>query len=189
MKTNLLGALFGGAAVLLAAAPALAQAADDGKVIGDWRVHCGGPAQTPCEMLQIMANKQTGQQVMAVSILYIPANDVHLMRIILPLGAALPKGAVIKSDNFTSPKLPYTTCEQIGCVVALPLNKEGLQNLAQTGPNTMVVFSLDGGKDISIRMSFNGFMDADAYLVEQVKAKAKNLPAAPAAPAVIPADK
>ena len=176
------GLLFG--AALAGAAPAFAQTASDEKTIGDWRVHCGGPAQTPCEMLQLVGNKTTGQQIMAISVIYIPANDIHLMQLILPLGAALPKGVVIKSDNFTSPKIVYNRCEQMGCVVALPLNKEAILNLSQKGPNTAVVFSLDGGKDINVRISFNGFTEADNYLVEQVKAKVKNTPP-PAAPGVI----
>lgn len=185
MKNIVLGSLLFAAAAVLCASSASAQTAapSEEKIIGDWRVHCGGPAQTPCEMLQIVGNKNTGQQVMAISILYVAANDMHLMQVILPLGASIPRGAVIKSDNFTSPKLPFNRCEQIGCVIALPLNKQGIQNLSQKGPNTMVVFAFDGGKDISVGLSFNGFTDADNYMVEQVKAKAKNAP--PAAPAVI----
>ena len=183
MKTIVSG-LAVSAALLACAATASAQAPADEKVIGDWRVSCNGQAaQAPCQMLQIVANKNTGAQVMVVSLVYLPANDVHLMQIFLPLGASLPRGVQIKGDNFTSPKLPFNRCEQSGCVVVLPLNKDGIQNLGKSGENTQVVFAFDGGKDLNVHMSLKGFADADESMAEQAKVKAKSAP--PPAPSVI----
>ena len=185
MKTIVSG-LAVGAALLASVAAASAQAPADEKLIGDWRVSCNGQAaQAPCQMLQIVANKTTGAQVMVVSVVYLPANDVHLMQIFLPLGASLPRGVELKGDCFNSPKLPFSRCEQGGCVVVLPLNKEGIQNLSKAGESTQVVFAFDGGKDVNVHMSLKGFADADENMAEQAKAKAKSAPPAQSAPSVI----
>jgi len=188
MKAIVSGLAFG-AALLGFAASAWAQApaaAANEKTIGDWRISCTGPAQAPCVMQQVIANKSTGQQIMAISVIYLPANDVHLLQIFLPLGVSIPRGVQIKGDNFASPKLNYAACEpqNSSCVVALPLNKESVDNLARSGNNTQVVFAFDGGQDVLVNIHLNGFADADAYMADQAKGKAKG---APAAPSVIPA--
>lgn len=171
-------ALLGLAASASAQTPAAAPAGE--KLIGDWRISCTGPAQAPCVMQQVIANKATGQQVMATSVIYLPSNGVHLLQIFLPLGVSIPRGVQIKSDSFTSPKLQFQACEPQGsCVVALPLNQESVTNLSRAGSNTQVVFAFDGGQDVLVRMSLNGFADADAYMAEQAKAKTKSAPAAP----------
>lgn len=153
------------------------------KTFGDWHVQCNGPAQTPCQMIQAVGDK-SGRELMATSVAYLPAQDMHFMQIALPLGVSLPKGVVLKTDAFTTPNIPYSRCEQTGvCVVLLPLRKNDLDAIEHAGPNGTVTFALDGGKDINVRISFKGFADADNYMLAQVKSKGGKAPAS--SPSVI----
>src|SRR3569833_38772 len=63
------------------------------KPFGDWTVRCY-PVKTPspCDMFELLANKQTQQRVLSVSIAYMPAGDTHVIQIAGPRGGAGRRG-------------------------------------------------------------------------------------------------
>ena len=110
--TKLIGAIAG---LLLTAGPAAAQQADAGgqplgrpevKTVGDWQVRCYTVNSThPCDLFQEMADQNTHQRILSVSIAYDPSLDRHLMQITVPLEVSIQKGMTVQTDSYTSPVL------------------------------------------------------------------------------------
>jgi invasion protein IalB len=172
-----------------AAAPANAPGVAYTKQVGDWTIQCTAAASpNPCEMTQGVAEKNTGQRLLTISFFYIPARDQNFVVMQVPLGVSISNGLILKTDTFTSPKLPYHQCDRNGCYAELPIDKNTLQNLGTTG-KALVQIS-DASRNYDLGLSLKGFADANNALVELSKQRAKNPPPAPAgdsgaAPSVI----
>jgi invasion protein IalB len=194
--------LFGGLVVagLLLPIPALAQAAappqagapltpTDVKPVGDWTVRCFPVASTsPCDMYEELDDKNTRQRVLGVSIAYVPSSDRHVAQIAVPLGVAIASGAIIKTDSYTSPKMPFRRCDREGCYVELLLPQDIINSLAKSGPEAAVNIVADGGKSFALRFSLNGFAGAHDSMSTLAKQKATS-GTAPAAAAAEPKKK
>ena len=86
----------------------------ESKTYGDWTVRCYPVASpSPCDMYELLANKQSKQRIMSLSIAYMPAGDRHVIQIAVPLGVLISKGLVIESDRYTSPALHYRRCDSV----------------------------------------------------------------------------
>jgi invasion protein IalB len=165
-----------------------AGAVTDSKQVGDWTVRCFAvTSQSPCDMYQELQDQTSHQRVLSVSIAYVPSNDQHVMQIAVPLGVAIPKGLVIKTDSYASPALPYRRCDQAGCYVEMLLGNDQIAGFVKSGPQATVNIASDDGKSYALRFSLNGFSgahDAMAALAKQkATAPAPGGAAAPAAPA------
>ena len=192
--------LFGGLVVagLLLPIPALAQAAappqagapltpTDVKPVGDWTVRCFPVASTsPCDMYEELDDKNTRQRVLGVSIAYVPSSDRHVAQIAVPLGVSIASGIVIKTDSYTSPKMPFRRCDREGCYVEIPLPQDVIDSLAKSGPDATVNIVADGGKAYALRLSLNGFAGAHDSMSALARQKASSGPNA-VAPAGAPA--
>jgi invasion protein IalB len=194
MKTvhSLFGAFAG---VMLASGVAMAQDAapqpgapaqqprPDVKTVGDWFVRCF-PVQSPspCDVYQELDDPRTRQRVLSISLAYIPSMDRHVVQITVPLEISVPKGAVIQTDSFTSPALPYRMCTREGCFVQMPLDNATVEAMSKSGPDAKVKIVADNGKTYDLKFSLKGFSGAHDQMVSDAKAKAKAAPAAPAAP-------
>ena len=56
------------------------------KPFGDWTVRCYPvKSPSPCDMFELLANKQTQQRVLSVSIAYVPARDAHVIQTAVPI--------------------------------------------------------------------------------------------------------
>lgn len=196
MKTS---HLFGGliAAALMLPVSAMAQSAappagtpltpTDVKPIGDWTVRCFPVASSsPCDMYEELDDKNTHQRVLGVSIAFVPANNNHVAQIAVPLGVSIASGAVIKTDSFTSPKMPYRRCDRDGCYVELLLTQAVVDGLTKSGPEATVNIVADGGKPFALRFSLNGFAAAHDAMAALARQKASSAPNA-AGPEVAPA--
>ena len=176
-----------------AAASSNAQAGAPGaaytKQIGDWTIQCTSVASpNPCEMTQGVADKKSGQRLLTISFFYIPARDQNFVVMQVPLGVSISNGLILKTNSFTSPKLPYHQCDRNGCYAELPIDKNTLQNIG-TASSALVQIS-DASRNYDLALSLKGFADANNALVDLSKQKAKNPPPAPAsdsgtAPSVI----
>lgn len=178
-------ALFG---VMLAGGQALAQ--DEGpkpEVFDTWRVRCSTtPSPAPCVMYQQITASQTGNRLLdAISIAYVPSVDRYTIQVIVPLGMSIPKGLTLQTDNYTSPLLHYRSCDRNGCYVQTPADKSIIQGLASSSPDSKAKVNVvvDGGKRYGLSFFIKGFSAAHDQMVNEAKAKAKPLEAAPAAPA------
>jgi len=161
-----------------------AGAVTDSKQIGDWSVRCFAiQNESPCDMYQELQDQNSHQRVLSVSIAYVPSRDQHVVQIAVPLGVALAKGAVIKTDAYGSPPLPFRRCDQAGCYVEMLLNNDQVADLAKSGPQATVNIIADDSKPYALRFSLNGFSGAHDAMAALAKQKATGGAAAPAAPA------
>lgn len=177
--------LFAAAGLALGCGAAMAQAADaparppvpDVKMVGDWAVRCFPiSSPSPCDMYQELADKETRQRVLAISIAYVPSLDRNGIIISVPLEVALQKGLVIQTSSFTSPTLKYRRCDRNGCYVEMPMDAASISSLAKSGKDADIKIAADGGKEFSLKFSLNGFSSAYDQMVALAKEKAKPLP-------------
>jgi len=181
---------FGAFAMGTAAAPAPTGPVQpsETKTFADWTVRCFPVnSPSPCDMFEMLANKQTGERVMSLSLAYMPAGDRHVIQIAVPLGVMLSKGATIESDAYTSQPLPYRRCDRGGCYVEMLLDNAAVTSLSSGDGAAKIRIFADGGKAFDIPFSLKGFADAHGAMVDLARKKisgAKPAPAAPAAPAV-----
>jgi len=164
-------------------------AVTDSKQVGDWTVRCFAVASpSPCDMYQELQDQNSHQRVLSVSIAYVPSNDQHVMQIAVPLGVSIGKGAVLKTDAYASPPLPFRRCDQAGCYIEMLLGNDQVAGFVKSGPQATVNIVADDGKSYALRFSLNGFSgahDAMAALAKQKAVGTTGTPpaAAPAAPA------
>src|SRR6201996_1274966 len=181
---TLLAAAFSLGALSLAATAATAPVQpSETKTFADWTVRCFPVnSPSPCDMFEMLANKQTGERVMSLSLAYMPAGDKHVIQIAVPLGVSLAKGAVIQADAFTSATMPYRRCDRGGCYVEMLLGADAVTALSASNGAARIRIFADGGKAFEIPFSLKGFGDAHGAMVDLARKKLSGKPA-PAAPA------
>jgi len=166
------------AALAQQAAPASAPpnaTVTDTKAVGDWTVRCFSVTSgSPCDMYQETQETNTHQRVMGFSLAYVPKDDRHVVDIAMPLGVSIPAGAVIKTDNYTSPRLGYHHCDQAGCYVEGVMPNDMVASIAKSGPQATINIMGDDGKPFAVKLSLNGFAAAHDAMSALAKAKAKD---------------
>ena len=141
---------------------------------GDWDVRCFPvKSASPCDAYFATVRKQTGQRVSSVSIAYVPAQDRYVMQVAAPLGLSIPDGLVIKAGSFSTGKLQFRRCDQGGCYVETEIDNKLIDSLkkADGSESNIGVVSADG-KTLALPLSFKGFGDAIADLINQARARA-----------------
>jgi invasion protein IalB len=150
----------------------------DNKAIGDWTVRCFSLASgSPCDMYQESQDKASHQRVLGFSIAYVPKDDKHVVDIAVPLGVSIAGGAIIKTDNYTSPTLGFRRCDQAGCYVEGLMPNDMVSALSRSGPSATVNILADDGKKFALPLSLNGFAAAHDSMAQLAKQKAKDAPA------------
>jgi invasion protein IalB len=159
-----------------------AQPGVDAHCVGNWLVRCFKvQGQSRCDMFQQVADKNTQQSVLSLSIAYIPAANRRAVQVVVPLMVSIPKGIKIVTDSYSSPVLPYTSCERTGCYAATLLDDAVLQGISGSSGNARVMVTGDNGREVGIAFSLKGFSQALDQMTAQTKARTAG--AAPAAPA------
>ena len=160
------------------------------KSFGDWTVRCYPIASpSPCDMYELLANKQNNQRVMSLSIAYLPAGDKHVIQVAVPLGILIPRGLVIESDTYTSPTLRYRRCDRGGCYVEMLFDTAAVNALATASGPAKIKIVADNGKVFEIPFSLKGYADAHGAMVDLARKKTAEKPppaTPPAAPAATP---
>jgi invasion protein IalB len=160
-----------------AEAPQAPAAPPEIKTVGDWQVRCFAVKNGhPCDLFQEMANKDTRQRILSLSLAYDPNLDRHLMQITVPLDVALQKGLTIQTDSYTSPAIKYRMCTREGCFVQTVPDNAMVEALTKSSANAKVNIVGDNGKSYGLQFSLKGFSAAHDDMVSQARAKA--LPAA-----------
>jgi invasion protein IalB len=160
------------------------------KTFGDWTVRCYPIASpSPCDMYELLANKQNNQRVMSLSIAYLPSGDKHVIQVAVPLGILIPKGLVIESDTYTSQMLHYRRCDRGGCYVEMLFDNAAISALSTASGPARIKIVADNGKVFEIPFSLKGYADAHGAMVDLARKKTaeKPPPATPAATPVAPA--
>ena len=133
-----------------------------------------GPDRSPGSSRQALSTcRNSGQRFLTISFIYIPARDQSMMLAQVPLGVAIPAGFVLKTDVFTSPKIPYHHCDQNGCYIEVPVDKNALAAIGKSA-NASVIVAADGGKQFTVPLALDGFSGATDALADLAKQKARN---------------
>jgi invasion protein IalB len=157
------------------------------KTFGDWTVRCYPIASpSPCDMYELLANKQNNQRVMSLSIAYLPSGDKHVIQVAVPLGILVPKGLFIESDTFNSQMLHYRRCDRGGCYVEMLFDNAAVNALATASGPAKIKIVADNGKVFEIPFSLKGYADAHGAMVDLARKKTAEKPP-PAAPPRAPA--
>ena len=154
------------------------------KTFGDWTVRCYPiTSPSPCDMFELLANKQNKERILSLSIAYMPSGDKHFIQIAVPLGIFIPKGLIVETDTYTSQTLPYRRCDRGGCYVEILFDNGAINAIATaTGPGKIKIVA-DTGKVFEIPFSLNGFSDAHGAMVDLARKKTATKPAEAPAPA------
>src|SRR5262249_44399364 len=137
---------------------------------GDWTVRCF-PVKSimPCDMIYVLAVKQTGRPVLQMRLAYAPAQEKHIMTIGVPLGIALAKGLVVQTPNGSTAPMPFVHCDQSGFFVETIMDNASVDTLAGSGGDTRLVFSVFNGKTVALPFPLNGFKEARDTMVQLAK--------------------
>jgi invasion protein IalB len=155
-------------------APPEAPSRPESKTIGDWEVRCFAVKNAhPCDVFQEMANKDTRQRILSISLAYDIEANRHLLQISVPLDIAIQKGLTIQTDSYTSPVLKYRMCNREGCFIQLAADDALVAGLAKSGPQAKLNIVGDNGKAYGLQFSLKGFSAAHDDMVAQARAKAK----------------
>ncbi|MEI9990810.1 MAG: invasion associated locus B family protein [Rhizomicrobium sp.] len=159
------------------------------KQFGDWMVRCYPvKSPSPCDMFELLANKQNQQRILSISIAYVPSSDKHVIQIAVPLGVLIQKGLVLSADTYTSPMLHYRRCDRGGCYVEMLMQPDAVGALSSGGDAGKIIVYADAGKAFEIPFSLKGFNDAHGAMQDLARKKTQaNPPAEAPAPAPAPA--
>jgi invasion protein IalB len=133
---------------------------------GNWTLRCktmAADAARRCEMVQMLGDNETGQDVLLVAVGYPEGQTRPVAWIILPLGVLLPPGIGLKIDQSEPKGLPFRHCDTGGCATPWPLAETDIAALKQ-GSELMVIFKNIEGKSLGLPVSLSGFTAAFSRL-------------------------
>ncbi|HTO40867.1 MAG TPA: invasion associated locus B family protein [Rhizomicrobium sp.] len=173
------------AGLVLGLTPAFAQTAppkpDITKQFGDWLVRCYPVSSpSPCDMYELLAQKDTGNRVMSMSFAYAPKQDRYVVQIAVPLGVALKTGLTIKAADYVSPVMQFRRCDRGGCYVEGVTDSALLSALAQQSGDAKATIASDDGRSLDVNFSLKGFGEARSAMAELAKQRATEPKPAPA---------
>lgn len=177
------------ASLALASSPAFAQAnaqaqaplkPDLTKQVGDWMVRCYPVASpSPCDMFELLAQKNSGNRVMSMSFAYAPKADRYVVQIAVPLGVDLQKGLTIKAGSYTSPALRFRRCDRGGCYVEGVTDSSIVSALSQNDGQAKATIASVEGRTLDVAFSLKGFGEARSQMADLAKQKATAAPTPP----------
>ena len=188
---NRLRALPATAAFIALALPTLApaQEADTARepgepyvadVFTDWELRCitgaeEGQAER-CEMFQLLLDEQDNPvAVFRVSVPLVDVEDqVAAAVIVTPIETLLTPGIRVRIDESEPVGVPFTLCEETGCLARIPLTEENVAAFQAGGDVFLEIFALVrsdlgeiGGVPVALTASLRGFTAAYDALQEQ----------------------
>jgi invasion protein IalB len=215
MKIQLAGAAMAAGLAVAgwgAAPPAMAQTEDTGRTPGeayvaevftDWELRCITPAQEgqpeQCEMFQLLLDEEDNAvAVFRMSIpLVLAEGQIAAAIIVTPLETLLAPGIRIRIDEGDPVGVPFTLCDQAGCLARIPMDQNSIDVFLAGGDAFIDIFALVrselgeiGGVPVALTASLRGFTAAwnalqdrhedFAAFVAEMRANAAPAEAAPA---------
>ena len=113
-------------------------------------------ASSPCELVQRLAVKDSGQTVFLFTSLRSSKGDGLVGIISVPTGGYLAPGMEMRIDDRRPFKLLYETCNPAGCHAGFPLAGRVLADLSTGKAATVRVWSTKTNS-VDVRISLNGF--------------------------------
>ena len=166
IRTGLVAAFAASAWLASAQAQETDNEAEGLKRFKDWAVACpesedGQP--TGCQAIQRLTVSESGQQVMQISVTYLPDKDEPVAVIVLPLGMLLQPGALLTIDGEEIGRLGIQRCEPGGCIAPLVLDDKVLSKF-KGGTKGQITVRNAQGRELPIPLSLTGFTAALAEL-------------------------
>ncbi|PWR17528.1 invasion associated locus B family protein [Zavarzinia compransoris] len=159
--------LFAGLAALALLAPAAGRAEGEApdletSTFGAWTMRCTRQAEVtpPCDMIQAVNNRDTGQTVMQLSFAYLAEQKQYVAQILLPLGFLITGGVLVRIDGAGDiTDWPVTRCEQAGCFVEKMVPETVLKPFREKEKGVVVVLDVKGQPQV-FPMDLKGFASA-----------------------------
>ena len=126
------------------------------KVYGDWKLSCPPrkDAKAECALTQDIIQGGTG--VTLVHLQLVHRDNTQRLLIVVPHGVLLKPGLGLVIGNAPLRVLKYETCDGVGCIALLPLDRPALDALEAADAGRIVVVWRDG-KDVAFPYSLHGF--------------------------------
>jgi invasion protein IalB len=148
-------------------------------VFNDWELRCitaaeAGQAER-CEMFQLLLDEQDNPvAVFRVSVPLVEAEDtVAAAVIVTPIETLLTPGIRVRIDDSEPVGVPFTLCEDTGCLARIPLTEENVEAFKAGGDTFLDIFALVrsdlgeiGGVPVALTASLRGFTAAYEALQE-----------------------
>jgi invasion protein IalB len=153
------------------------------EVFNDWELRCitaaeeGQPER--CEMFQLLLDEQDNPvAVFRMSVPLVETEDVVAAAIIVtPLETLLTPGIRVRIDDSEPVGIPFTLCEETGCLARIPLSQENVEAFKAGGDTLLDIFALArsdlgeiGGVPVALSASLRGFTAAYDAMQERHEA-------------------
>ncbi len=129
--------------------------------IGDWLVTCNalknGDNET-CSASQKMETK--GSPLLSINILPVKKDNNLLARFVLPFGVYMPLGVWLETQGGERKRLTLTTCLQSGIYAEAEIDDELKEKLCSGQSASLILFTYDSKKKLSLPISLNGSRSA-----------------------------
>jgi invasion protein IalB len=155
-------------------------------VFTDWELRCITAAEEGqaerCEMFQLLLDEQDNPvAVFRVSVPLVDVEDqVAAAVIVTPIETLLTPGIRVRIDDSEPVGVPYTLCEEPGCLARIPLTEENVEAFKAGGDVFLDIFALVrsdlgeiGGVPVALSASLRGFTAAYDALQESHAAFAR----------------
>jgi invasion protein IalB len=101
--------------------------ANDASEPATWGVTCDHDVtgrKTGCRVTQVVANPQTGERMLVVTVRRTPDGEPPSMLVTLPLRTFLTPGTLVQIDEQPGWQVPFQLCDENGCYAGLSTNEE-----------------------------------------------------------------
>ena len=126
------------------------------KVYGDWKLSCPPrkDAKAECALTQDIIQGGTGATLVHLQL--VRSDKTQRLLIVVPHGVLLQPGLGLVIGSTPLRVLKYQTCDGVGCIAILPLERPTLDALQAADAGRIVVVWRDG-KDVAFPYSLHGF--------------------------------
>lgn len=114
---------------------------------------------TICQIVQTLTEKSADKPVLQVAIGYLPDQKVPVASFVLPLGIFLPAGLQLRVDEGKTGRVPFVSCDPVGCHAGVELDDEFLASMKK-GSQLNVTFGTPNRQGVTAPVSLQGFTAA-----------------------------
>ena len=140
--------------------PAYAQSANAVRdTYGAWRMVCEvppGAATEQCSLIQNVVSDQRAEAGLSVVVLKTADKQVHLLRVLAPLGVLLPLGIVVSIDGEDVGRAYFIRCFEDGCYAEVELD-EATIDVLKKGSQATFAFFQSPEEGIGLPIDLTGF--------------------------------
>lgn len=127
--------------------------------IDDWQLNCPPASKTAtgCALQSVVMRPGTNVTLAELKIARGVAADS--LTIVVPLGVLIGPGLAVSAGSGPAVVVPYTTCDQSGCIAITTLTANQRTQMESGGAGQITVEGPDG-KQVPLSYSLKGFADA-----------------------------